>query len=728
MNYSEKKVAFLTAAYNGEKTLQRTIDSIKAQTHQNFEYYILNDGSSDKTQEIIDKNAALDPRIHSITFPENDCQRHFIEAIRVILGRGDIDYFAICDHDDEYLPDFSQKTIDACERTGVDIACVLILYNYVDRGENTVQYYNKETVLTTPAEFAANYPSSLCSIMRTQWGKLYSIDAIRKTDLEVINIAKYGRDTIFCNEIVKNSGSVVLVPEPLYRFYIAGASETSRIEEERITAPAKLYKCAEDFVNAKCGGAPFCNDFTYMNYMNDVNLVTFQAMQSDIPIDKKIDFLIEIYSDPIFDNIAQKPNIYDMQGTTGGGGKLNFELVCDYAAKSFAKLMPSVSAGKMPKYAELATYTAVLAGYRNPMIPIMGNGPKAVILTLCHNSEKTLDKAAKSVLTQTYWNFEYILADNASTDNTREIILEIEKSDPRVKHVFFDTNKFPDVYVDLIPKILENPEYKYFAICDHDDDLFPKFLEIAVNTAQNENADLVFGAEQYYYEDSKKVINLKCDKEYTIDTPQSYSDKFGNFIYYTAWFGRLFSTELLKKTDLSSNTKLVRAHDIIIVLDAIEKSRKCVLVPDLFYRHNIGEASASRLPDKRNISSSTMQYDKIMEVYNKRATIDTAKELSFKQFICEHLLRDLLLAVTDLFVFEPGTDVVYLLLGYLDTPVFYENLIKLAPYTFRQYFIDVISEVIKRKEDYRKFADEEQKKRLERLFTVLESTLKVMVK
>jgi len=61
------KTVIFTMAYNAEKTLPRAIDSILGQTFQNFEYYILNNGSLDGTWKIIEEYARRDPRIIALS-------------------------------------------------------------------------------------------------------------------------------------------------------------------------------------------------------------------------------------------------------------------------------------------------------------------------------------------------------------------------------------------------------------------------------------------------------------------------------------------------------------------------------------------------------------------------------------------------------------------------------------------------------------------------------------
>ena len=89
--------------YNGEKYLQEAIESILNQTFKDFEFIIINDGSTDKTLEII--KSFTDPRIKLIT-QEN---RGIIYSLNKGITESRGKYIARMDADDISLPERLEK-------------------------------------------------------------------------------------------------------------------------------------------------------------------------------------------------------------------------------------------------------------------------------------------------------------------------------------------------------------------------------------------------------------------------------------------------------------------------------------------------------------------------------------------------------------------------------------------------------------------------------------------
>jgi glycosyltransferase involved in cell wall biosynthesis len=90
------KVSVIMSAYNEENNIGRAIESILNQTYRDFEFIIINDGSTDRTEEIIKKYQKEDNRIHLISKPNTGLADSLNFGIKYSKGK----YIARMDADD----------------------------------------------------------------------------------------------------------------------------------------------------------------------------------------------------------------------------------------------------------------------------------------------------------------------------------------------------------------------------------------------------------------------------------------------------------------------------------------------------------------------------------------------------------------------------------------------------------------------------------------------------
>ena len=98
------KVSVIMAVYNGEQYIREAIDSILLQTFKEFELLIVNDGSTDRTADIL--NEYSDPRVKIFSQSNRGCVAARQLAIKNARGK----YLAIMDADDIALPERLKKT------------------------------------------------------------------------------------------------------------------------------------------------------------------------------------------------------------------------------------------------------------------------------------------------------------------------------------------------------------------------------------------------------------------------------------------------------------------------------------------------------------------------------------------------------------------------------------------------------------------------------------------
>ena len=114
---------------------------------------------------------------------------------------------------------------------------------------------------------------------------------------------------------------------------------------------------------------------------------------------------------------------------------------------------------------------------------------KIDILLATYNGEKFVKEQIESILNQTYENFNLIISDDASTDNTLNILEEYEKKDTRIKVFKKEKNKG---LIDNFEFLLKNVTSDYFMFSDQDDIWKKDKIEKSINKLKEESLGLVY--------------------------------------------------------------------------------------------------------------------------------------------------------------------------------------------------------------------------------------------
>lgn len=100
------KISVIMSVYNGEEYLSEAIDSVLAQSFTDFELIIINDCSTDRTGEILDRYASIDARVKVHT---NEVNLRLPSSLNKAISLSEGKYIARMDADDICLPDRLEK-------------------------------------------------------------------------------------------------------------------------------------------------------------------------------------------------------------------------------------------------------------------------------------------------------------------------------------------------------------------------------------------------------------------------------------------------------------------------------------------------------------------------------------------------------------------------------------------------------------------------------------------
>jgi len=148
-------------------------------------------------------------------------------------------------------------------------------------------------------------------------------------------------------------------------------------------------------------------------------------------------------------------------------------------------------------------------------INIDATTPLVTVIIPVYNGEKYLGQCLNSLVTQTYKNFEIIVVDDGSTDNTKKVLDNF--SFFRNLSIYKKKNGGTGSALNYGHEMAVG---KYITWCSHDNFYFPHFLETLVKTheklqAQNVPIELVYGDFCFMAEDGRKLRDVIHKKPQT---------------------------------------------------------------------------------------------------------------------------------------------------------------------------------------------------------------------
>lgn len=287
-------IHIITIAYNAEKTLQNSIDSILYQTHTNYCYYLIDNGSTDNTKKIIENNARLDDRIIPI-FKQTNQSCVAINTLRSILETNNKnDYFCTLDADDEYKPDFLKKMLLFIQKNNLEIAACGS--DFIDAQTKKIcgARQVKQNLIIKGNGFNELFPV-YHQFMRPIWAKVYQLSVFLKPNFTKFILPRYGGDTIFVMNAFHNADCVGILAESMHRYYISSKSSSYNLNADRISSDQILFDVPCEFLMSKCGVVTDANlSFLYRVYLNAIKDTIKVIINTNITLTIKMNKLCEI--------------------------------------------------------------------------------------------------------------------------------------------------------------------------------------------------------------------------------------------------------------------------------------------------------------------------------------------------------------------------------------------------------------------------------------------------
>ncbi len=247
----------------------------------------------------------------------------------------------------------------------------------------------------------------------------------------------------------------------------------------------------------------------------------------------------------------------------------------------------------------------------------MDKNPEISIITPVYNVDKYLRKCLDSILSQTFSDFELIIVDDGSTDNSGKIADEVAELDKRVKVIHKSNGGAPSARNAGISTAKGN----YFYFPDSDDWLEKDYLEKLYKLAKKTNSQLVIsGYTMEFFEKGKCLTCSVTNGEKLFGNKNEVRaniHKYLNNMMVAVPWNKLFDANYIRKNNyLFPNVKWDDLHFNLEVLSNISSVSISSSSGYHFFRSRMG-SETTLVFDGQLFKKRKEQFEHILKIYEQ---------------------------------------------------------------------------------------------------------------
>ena len=232
-----EKISVIIPAYNIEKELSRTLDSVLAQTYENIEIIVVNDGSKDGTGAVIDAYAAKDSRVKAIHKENGGVTSARLWGVAEASG----EWIGFVDGDDYIEPQMYDRLLENAMKYKADIShCG---YRMVFPNGRVDWYYNTGRKLVQDQKTGLRDLIEGKFVEPALWNKLFRKELFCGLEERMDFSIKINEDVLMNYHLFKAAKSAVYEDFCPYHYILrSGSAATSRLNANKLTDPIKVSR------------------------------------------------------------------------------------------------------------------------------------------------------------------------------------------------------------------------------------------------------------------------------------------------------------------------------------------------------------------------------------------------------------------------------------------------------------------------------------------------------
>ena len=255
----QPQVSIIVPVYNVENYIERCLNSLVNQTFKDIEIITINDGSTDKSLELLNKYAKEDIRVSVIDLGDEGVSYCRNLGIEKANGK----YIMFVDSDDWIDSNMIEVMYKKAEENKLDLVMCSYIREFKDHSKEKIFNLPEEIIykedkvknellrkLVGPVKEELSNPEML-DALGTVWGKLYRTDILKENKIKFVDLKEIGsaEDTLFNIFTFNYLSKVMFLNKPMYHYWRDNPKSVTSQYNPKLKEQRKVFfKYISDFI------------------------------------------------------------------------------------------------------------------------------------------------------------------------------------------------------------------------------------------------------------------------------------------------------------------------------------------------------------------------------------------------------------------------------------------------------------------------------------------------
>ncbi len=235
-------ITIIVGVYNGEKYLRECLESVIAQDYENIEIIVVNDGSTDKSSDIIDEYVAIDSRMKAV-----HKQNEGVSVARnVALNMSNGEYICFLDQDDVLSVDYVSYLFGLIKKHDVEISLTWTADKFYDKIHEDSDYVKANEQLRVLSGHQTAIEMLYHKIIIAPWNKMIKRNLIVRNNILFDPRFYNGEGFAFSVQCFQHAEKTVIGERKVYHYRV-GDQETGASKFKEST----IHSCVDSQIYIK---------------------------------------------------------------------------------------------------------------------------------------------------------------------------------------------------------------------------------------------------------------------------------------------------------------------------------------------------------------------------------------------------------------------------------------------------------------------------------------------